>query len=141
MHDGSDECRTNFIQRGKNEVDTGTFPTAGRRAVAYEESLTNIPDELSSVEAAPLMCAGETTFSALRNSKARPGDLVAIQGIGGIGHLAVQYAHKAGFRTVAISRGSDKEERIRQLGAHHYINSDKEDPARVSNWDFRQVIS
>ncbi|WP_310193008.1 alcohol dehydrogenase catalytic domain-containing protein [Bacillus sp. 3255] len=97
--------------------------------VAYEESLSLIPEELSAVEAAPLMCAGETTFSALRNSKARPGDLVAIQGIGGLGHLAVQYARKAGFRTAAISRGSDKEELIRQLGAHHYINSDKEDPA------------
>ncbi|MCV4231301.1 zinc-binding dehydrogenase [Virgibacillus sp. LDC1] len=99
--------------------------------VAYEDSLTSIPDEWSAVEAAPLMCAGETTFSALRNSKARPGDLVAIQGIGGLGHLAVQYAQKAGFRTVAISRGSDKEERVRQLGAHHYINSEMEDPALV----------
>nr|WP_275983971.1 zinc-binding dehydrogenase [Paenibacillus hamazuiensis] len=99
--------------------------------VAYEDSLSRIPDGLSAVEAAPLMCAGETTFSALRNSKARAGDLVAIQGIGGLGHLAAQYAKKAGFRTVAISRGRDKEALIRQLGAHHYIDSDEEDPARA----------
>ncbi|QCR30427.1 alcohol dehydrogenase [Priestia megaterium] len=99
--------------------------------VAYEDNLSRIPNELSALEAAPLMCAGETTFSALRNSKARPGDLVAIQGIGGLGHLAVQYAKKAGFRTVAISRGSDKEELVRQLGAHHYIDSEKEEPAKA----------
>ncbi|MEH7417311.1 zinc-binding dehydrogenase [Neobacillus drentensis] len=99
--------------------------------VANEDNLTSIPNELSALEAAPLMCAGETTFSALRNSKARPGDLVAIQGIGGLGHLAVQYAKKAGFRKVAISRGSVKEELVRQLGAHHYINSEKEDPAQA----------
>ncbi|MBO1510214.1 alcohol dehydrogenase catalytic domain-containing protein [Metabacillus bambusae] len=99
--------------------------------VAYEDSLSSIPNKLSVLEAAPLMCAGETTFSALRNSKARPGDLVAIQGIGGLGHLAVQYATKAGFRTVAISRGSDKEKLVRQLGAHHYIDSEKEEPAKI----------
>ncbi|GAB1786154.1 alcohol dehydrogenase [Priestia megaterium] len=117
---------------GNNHV-TGLTMDGGyaEYMVAYEDSLSSIPNELSSLEAAPLMCAGETTFSALRNSKARPGDLVAIQGIGGLGHLAVQYAKKAGFRTVAISRGSDKEELIRQLGAHHYIDSEKEDPAQA----------
>jgi propanol-preferring alcohol dehydrogenase len=99
--------------------------------VAYEDSLCSIPDKLSALEAAPLMCAGETTFSALRNSKARAGDLVAIQGIGGLGHLAVQYAQKAGFRTVAISRGTDKEKKILQLGAHHYIDSESQDPAKA----------
>ncbi|MBE1442751.1 zinc-binding dehydrogenase [Paenibacillus sp. OAS669] len=99
--------------------------------VAFEDSLTSIPDEVSSKEAAPLMCAGETTFSALRNSKARPGDLVAISGIGGLGHLAVQYAKKAGFQTVAISRGRDKETLARELGAHDYIDSEKEDPAQA----------
>ncbi|KAG2874344.1 hypothetical protein PC117_g27623 [Phytophthora cactorum] len=83
------------------------------------------------MEAAPLMCAGETTFSAIKNSKARPGDLVAIQGIGGLGHLAVQFASKAGFRTVAISRGHDKEALARELGAHHYIDSAEEDPAEA----------
>ncbi|NUU61237.1 alcohol dehydrogenase catalytic domain-containing protein [Paenibacillus agri] len=99
--------------------------------VAYEDSLSSIPDGLTALEAAPLMCAGETTFTALRNSKARPGDLVAILGIGGLGHLAVQYAHKAGFNTVAISRGPDKEALVRGLGAHHYIDSDTENPAQA----------
>jgi alcohol dehydrogenase, propanol-preferring len=99
--------------------------------VAFEDGLTSIPDEVTSKEAAPLMCAGETTFSAIRNSKARPGDLVAISGIGGLGHLAVQYAKKAGFQTVAISRGGDKEELARELGAHYYIDSEKEDPAKA----------
>lgn len=99
--------------------------------VAYENGLTSIPDELSALESAPLMCAGETTFSALKNSKARSGDLVAILGIGGLGHLAIQFAKKSGFHTVAISRGSDKEKLARQLGAHHYIDSEKEDPAHA----------
>ncbi|CAH1191580.1 MULTISPECIES: zinc-binding dehydrogenase [Paenibacillus] len=97
--------------------------------VAYEDALILIPEEITSEEAAPLMCAGETTFSALRNSSARPGDVVAISGIGGLGHLAVQYAKKAGYRTVAISRGGDKEHLARGLGAHIYIDSEKEDPA------------
>lgn len=97
--------------------------------IAYEDALVSIPDEVSSEEAAPLLCAGETTFSALRNSSARPGDVVAISGIGGLGHLAVQYANKAGYRTVAISRGGDKEGLARELGAHIYIDSEKEDPA------------
>jgi len=97
--------------------------------VAYEDALIRIPDEVTSEEAAPLMCAGETTFSALRNSSARPGDVVAISGIGGLGHLAVQYAKKAGYQTVAISRGGDKESLARELGAHIYIDSEKEDPA------------
>ncbi|WHX64566.1 alcohol dehydrogenase [Peribacillus frigoritolerans] len=117
---------------GNNHV-TGLTMDGGyaEYMVAYEDSLSSIPNELSALEAAPLMCAGETTFSALRNSKARPGDLVAIQGIGGLGHLAVQYAKKVGFRTVAISRGNDKEELVRQLGAHYYIDSEKEDPAQA----------
>ena len=99
--------------------------------VANEDSLTRISDELSTLEAAPLMCAGETTFSALRTSLARPGDLVAILGIGGLGHLAVQFAKKSGFRTVAISRGQEKEQLARQLGAHHYIDSEQENPAQA----------
>ncbi|SIS03640.1 D-arabinose 1-dehydrogenase, Zn-dependent alcohol dehydrogenase family [Peribacillus simplex] len=118
---------------GENNHVTGLTMDGGyaEYMVAYEDSLSSIPNELSVLEAAPLMCAGETTFSALRNSKARPGDLVAIQGIGGLGHLAVQYAKKAGFRTVAISRGSEKEKLVRQLGAHHYIDSEKEKPAQA----------
>ncbi|WP_350316427.1 alcohol dehydrogenase catalytic domain-containing protein [Pectobacterium aroidearum] len=99
--------------------------------VAYEDGLILIPDELSSTEAAPLLCAGETVFSALRNSKARPGDLVAISGVGGLGHLAIQYAKKSGFRTVAISRGKDKEALSRDLGAHHFIDTDIVNPAEA----------
>jgi alcohol dehydrogenase/propanol-preferring alcohol dehydrogenase len=88
-----------------------------------------VPDELAAIEAAPLMCAGLTTFNALRNSGAKPGDLVAVLGIGGLGHLGVQYAAKMGFRTVAIARGKDKEPLARQLGAFHYIDSEATDPA------------
>ncbi|MBJ8872949.1 alcohol dehydrogenase catalytic domain-containing protein [Citrobacter braakii] len=99
--------------------------------VAYEDGLILIPDDLSSTDAAPLLCAGETVFSALRNSKARPGDLVAISGVGGLGHLAIQYAKKSGFRTVAISRGTDKETLCRELGAHEYIDTQTTDIANA----------
>lgn len=91
--------------------------------VAPASALALIPDELSSAEAAPLLCAGVTTYNALRESGARPGDLVAILGVGGLGHLGVQYAAKMGFRTVAIARGKDKEALARQLGAHIYLDS------------------
>ena len=96
--------------------------------VAPFGTLAMVPDELAAVDAAPLMCAGVTTFNALRNSGARAGDLVAILGLGGLGHLGVQYAAKMGFRTVAIARGKDKEALARQLGAWHYIDSQAEDP-------------
>lgn len=99
--------------------------------VAYEDGLILIPDEITAEEAAPLLCAGETTFSALHNCNARMGDLVAVSGIGGLGHLAVQYAKKAGYNVVAISRGVDKEKLAKELGAHYYIDSDKENPAEV----------
>lgn len=117
---------------GYNQV-TGLTMDGGfaEYMVANEDALVLIPDEVSSEEAAPLMCAGETTFSSLRNSSARPGDVVAISGIGGLGHLAVQYAKKAGYRTVAISRGGDKELLARELGAHIYIDAEKEDPAKA----------
>ena len=96
---------------------------------APKEAIAAIPEELSSEEAAPLLCAGITTFNALRNSGAKPGDLVAVQGIGGLGHLAIQYAVKMGFRTVAISGSNDKEDLARELGAHIFINAGKHDPA------------
>lgn len=99
--------------------------------VAYEDGLIAISDEITAEEAAPLLCAGETVFSALHNSSARMGDLVAVSGIGGLGHLAVQYAKKAGYEVAAISRGADKEQLARQLGAHHYIDSEKENPAEA----------
>lgn len=97
--------------------------------IAPAEALARVPDELSSVEAAPLMCAGITTFNALRNSGARPGEVVAVLGLGGLGHLGVQFAAKLGFNTVAINRGADKAPLARQLGAHHYIDNAAEDPA------------
>jgi D-arabinose 1-dehydrogenase-like Zn-dependent alcohol dehydrogenase len=91
--------------------------------IAPFEALAAVPDELSSAEAAPLLCAGITTFNALRHSGAVPGDLVAILGIGGLGHLGVQFAAKMGYHTVAIARGQDKGPLARKLGAHHYIDS------------------
>jgi D-arabinose 1-dehydrogenase-like Zn-dependent alcohol dehydrogenase len=97
--------------------------------VAPADALALIPDELSAVEAAPLLCAGVTTFHALRESGPRPGDLVAILGIGGLGHLGVQFAAKMGFRTVAIARGAEKAALARQLGAHVYLDSQTQDVA------------
>jgi alcohol dehydrogenase, propanol-preferring len=91
--------------------------------VAPQAAIARIPEKLSAIDAGPLLCAGVTTYNSLRNSGARPGDTVAVQGIGGLGHLALQYAAKMGFRTVAISRGADKEELARQLGAHDYIDT------------------
>jgi len=101
--------------------------------VAPAKALARVPDELSSVESAPLLCAGLTTFNALRNSGARPGDVVGVLGIGGLGHLGVQYAAKMGFQTVAIARGKDKESFARKLGARHYIDSQGTDPAAELN--------
>ncbi len=97
--------------------------------VAPAVALAPVPERLTPPEAAPLMCAGLTTFNALRHSGARPGDLVAVLGIGGLGHLGVQYAARMGFRTVAIARGTDKEPLARELGATHYIDSQSADPA------------
>lgn len=99
--------------------------------VAPVEALARMPDDLSGVEAAPLLCAGITTFNALRNSGARAGDLVAILGIGGLGHLGVQFAAKMGFAAAAIARGKDKEPLARKLGALHYIDSSKENVAEA----------
>jgi D-arabinose 1-dehydrogenase-like Zn-dependent alcohol dehydrogenase len=91
--------------------------------IAPFEALASVPDEISSEDAAPLLCAGITTFNSLRHSGAQPGDLVAVLGIGGLGHLGVQYAAKMGFNTVAIARGQEKAELAKKLGAHTYIDS------------------
>lgn len=99
--------------------------------VAPQEVIARIPDELTSTAAAPLLCAGITTFNALRNTGARPGDLVAVEGVGGLGHLGIQYARRMGFRTVALSRGPEKEELARELGAHEYIDTEARDPAEA----------
>ena len=98
--------------------------------IAPANAIALMAPELNDVDAAPLLCAGITTFNSLRNSGARPGDTVAILGIGGLGHLAVQYAAKSGYRTVAIARGQDKGPLAKQLGAHIYIDSTTQDPAK-----------
>ncbi len=115
---------------------TSTEATGVTRDGGYAEymlapisALAMVPDDLSSVDAAPLMCAGVTTFNCLRNSGARPGDVVAVVGIGGLGHLAVQYAAKMGCKTVAIARGKDEEPLARQLGAQYHIDNKTQDPA------------
>jgi D-arabinose 1-dehydrogenase-like Zn-dependent alcohol dehydrogenase len=99
--------------------------------IAPAEALALIPDDLSAVEAGPLMCAGITTFNALRHSGAKPGDVVAVLGIGGLGHLGVQFAVKMGFHTVAIARGADKAALATTLGARHYIDSEAGNPAEA----------
>jgi len=97
--------------------------------LAHVSAVARVPGSLDSVQSAPLMCAGITTFNALRHSGAGPGDLVAVHGVGGLGHLGIQFAAKQGFRTVAVNRGRDKEGLARSLGAHDYIDSDAADPA------------
>jgi alcohol dehydrogenase len=99
--------------------------------VAHVSAVAQVPDDLDAVEAAPLLCAGVTTFNALRNTGAGPGDIVAVHGVGGLGHLGLQFAARQGFRTVAVNRGRDKEELARKLGASDYIDSAAQDPAKA----------
>ncbi len=99
--------------------------------IARASALAHMPDDLDPIESAPLLCAGVTTFNALRHSGAGPGDLVAVHGVGGLGHLGIQFAARQGFRTVAVNRGRDKEELARKLGASDYIDSAAEDPAKA----------
>ncbi|HEV7974432.1 alcohol dehydrogenase catalytic domain-containing protein [Amycolatopsis sp.] len=127
------ECQ--FCRRGDfvnclDQPQTGTTVDGGYAEVAYARAsgLVRIPEGMSSVEAAPLLCAGLTTFTALRQINARPGALVAVQGIGGLGHLGLQYASKLGFRVAAIARGADKAALAAELGAQHYIDSSVDDP-------------
>jgi D-arabinose 1-dehydrogenase-like Zn-dependent alcohol dehydrogenase len=101
----------------------------GEYLIAPASAVALMPTELPPVDAAPLMCAGLTTFNALRNSGAKPGDVVAVLGLGGLGHLGVQYAAKMGFHTVGIARGKDKEPLARKLGASVYIDSQAQDPS------------
>jgi D-arabinose 1-dehydrogenase-like Zn-dependent alcohol dehydrogenase len=98
---------------------------------AHVSAVAHVPDDLDAVESAPLLCAGVTTFNALRHTGAGPGDIVAVHGVGGLGHLGIQFAARQGFRTVAINRGRDKEELARKLGASDYIDSAAEDPAKA----------
>lgn len=126
-----DPCRRgDFINCEKARI-TGITLDGGyaEYAVVPFEAAARIPDGLDAAEAGPLLCAGITTYNSLRNSGARPGDTVAVQGIGGLGHLAIQYSARMGFRTVALSHGSDKEALARELGAHDYIDTQKVDAA------------
>ena len=120
-----ESCRRGSFVTCANQLISGITMDGGYQeyVVVPFEGLALIPDELSPVEAGPLMCAGITTYNSVRNSGVRAGDTVAVLGIGGLGHLGVQFASKMGFRTIAIARGKDKEALARQLGAHDYIDS------------------
>ena len=118
-------CRRGDLVACQNPLIPGVTYDGGYAdyVVAPAEALVAIPDSLKSIDAAPLLCAGITTFNALRNSGAKPPDTVAILGMGGLGHLGVQFAAKMGFNTVAIARGADKEQFAHELGARHYVDS------------------
>jgi D-arabinose 1-dehydrogenase-like Zn-dependent alcohol dehydrogenase len=127
-----DDCRRgDFFACTEDHQVTGVNFDGGyaEYMIAPSVAVALVPDDLAPADAAPLMCAGVTTFNALRNSGARSGDLVAVLGLGGLGHLGTQYAAKMGFKTVAIARGQDKEALARKLGAWHYIDSQAQDPA------------
>ncbi|MFI9318665.1 alcohol dehydrogenase catalytic domain-containing protein [Kitasatospora aureofaciens] len=120
-----DACRSgDAIHCALLQVPGAAYPGGYADSVIVPaDALAAVPDELTAAEAAPLACAGVTVFNALRRAAARPGDTVAILGLGGLGHLGVQFAHAMGFRTVAIARGSEKEPLARELGADHYVDS------------------
>jgi len=124
-------CRDGDLVNCRNQEYTGIHHDGGYAEImlAKASGLMSIPDGMESADAAPLLCAGITTFNALRNSPAKAGDLVAVLGIGGLGHLGVQYARRMGFEVVAIGRGSESTELAKKLGAHHYIDSAASDPA------------
>src|SRR6202790_2293722 len=126
-------CRRGDSVNCQNPVVSGVTIDGGYAEVMIAEAraLASVPDELTSAEAAPLLCAGVTTYNALRNAGLRGGDLVAVQGIGGLGHLGVQFARHLGFRTVAIGRGGDKKKLAKDLGAHVYIDTSVDDAAAV----------
>jgi D-arabinose 1-dehydrogenase-like Zn-dependent alcohol dehydrogenase len=125
------QCRRGDFAMCVNRKVTGIDFDGGyaEYMIALAATLAAIPDELPAEEAGPFMCAGVTVYNALRNSGARGGDVVAVHGIGGLGHLGVQYARRMGFETVALGRGKDKEPLAKKLGAHHYIDSGTGDAA------------
>src|ERR1700683_3106430 len=132
--DGTCEpCRRGDSVNCQNPVVSGVTVDGGyaEMMIAEARGLASIPDELCSVEAAPLLCAGITTYNALRNARLRGGDLVAVQGIGGLGHLGIQFTRHMGFHTVAIGRGSDKEKLAKDLGANVDIDTAVDDAAAV----------
>jgi D-arabinose 1-dehydrogenase-like Zn-dependent alcohol dehydrogenase len=124
-------CRRGDFVNCENQPQPGSTQDGGYAEVAYARAsgLVRIPEELPSLEASPLLCAGITTFNALRSLDVEPGALIGIQGIGGLGHLGVQYANKLGYRVAAIARGAEKASLAAELGAHHYIDSSAVDPA------------
>jgi propanol-preferring alcohol dehydrogenase len=126
-------CRRGDIVNCQSPVVQGVTVDGGYAEVMIAEArgIASVPNELSSAEAAPLLCAGITTYNALRNAGLRGGDLVAVQGIGGLGHLGVQFARHMGFHTVAIGRGSDKEKLAKDFGAHVYIDAAAENAAEA----------
>ncbi len=138
-----EQCRAGRFQLCPNQPVTGADCDGGyaEMMLARQTGLVAIPDELESEEAAPILCAGIAAFNALKKSGAGPGDLVAVQGIGGLGHLAVQYARKMGFRVVAIGRGHDVAADALQLGAHVYLDVRHDDPvARLQDMGGAQAI-
>ena len=128
-----DQCRRGDFVVCERGLITGISFDGGYQEymVAPSQALARRPEGLSAADCGPLMCAGVTTFNSLRNSGVRAGDRVAVLGIGGLGHLGVQFSRKMGLETVAIARGKDKEELARKLGAHHYIDSDSQDVAET----------
>src|SRR5438128_5398569 len=124
-----EQCRRGDFAMCANRKVTGIDSDGGyaEYMIAREEALAAIPEELPAEEAGPFMCAGVTVFNALRNSGARGGDVVAVHGIGGLGHLGVQHSRQMGFRTIALGRGKDKEALATKLGAHSYIDTDAGD--------------
>lgn len=125
-------CRRGDFMLCENGLVSGIHFDGGYAdyVIAPANAIAFMAPELDDVDAAPLLCAGVTTFNALRNSGARTGDTVVILGIGGLGHLAIQYAAKSGYRTIAVARGQDKAPLAKQLGAHVYIDSTTQDPAK-----------
>src|SRR5437588_7282543 len=128
-----DPCRRGDFVLCRNEKITAISFDGGYAdyVVVPQEAVAAIPEALSSADASPLLCAGITVYNALRHIGARAGDLVAVQGIGGLGHLGIQYARQMGFRTVAIGRGSDKRELATKLGAHEYVDTNSGPPAEA----------
>jgi alcohol dehydrogenase len=127
------QCRQGKFQLCRHQHFVGSTCDGGyaEMMVARSTGLVSIPDDLSSEEAAPILCAGIATFNALKKSGAEAGDIVAVLGIGGLGHMAVQYARRMGFRVIAIGRGTDIEADARELGAHAYIDTEAQDAAKA----------
>ena len=122
-------CRRGDMVNCQNPVLPGVTVDGGYAEVMIADArgLAKMPEDLRSAEAAPLLCAGVTTYNALRNAGLRGGDVVGVQGLGGLGHLGIQFASRMGFRTVAIGRGREKEALVRELGAHEYVDTTRED--------------